>query len=63
MVTAEEGETVAGDLACAFFETSSYASEGWKGIADAFDELCREVSFPHATDYTDNDTGPYLARL
>lgn len=46
MVSCEEGESVACDMACAFFETSSYASEGWKGIADAFDELCREVSSP-----------------
>lgn len=40
-VTTAEGERVAAELACAFFETS--ASDGGEDIAEAFHELYREV--------------------
>ena len=36
-----EGEAMAAELACAFFETS--ASDGNGEICEAFNELCREV--------------------
>ena len=40
-VSHAEGEALAAELACAFFETS--ASEGSGEINEAFNELCREV--------------------
>ncbi len=40
-VTTEEGEQLATDLACAFFDTS--ASDGGSEIDEAFHELHREV--------------------
>nr|XP_033808022.1 ras-related and estrogen-regulated growth inhibitor isoform X1 [Geotrypetes seraphini] len=40
-VSTEEGEKLAVDLACAFYECSACTGEG--SISEAFNELCREV--------------------
>lgn len=42
-VATEEGERLAAEMACAFYECSACASEGSGGVAEAFHELCREV--------------------
>lgn len=41
-VGTEEGERLAAEMACAFYECSACASEGGS-VAEAFYELCREV--------------------
>uniref|UniRef100_A0A3B3CI73 small monomeric GTPase n=1 Tax=Oryzias melastigma TaxID=30732 RepID=A0A3B3CI73_ORYME len=41
-VATEEGERLAAEMACAFYECSACADEGG-AIAEAFHELCREV--------------------
>lgn len=42
-VATQEGERLAAEMACAFYECSACASEGGVGVAEAFHELCREV--------------------
>ncbi|XP_030644796.1 ras-related and estrogen-regulated growth inhibitor isoform X1 [Chanos chanos] len=41
-VATEEGERLAADMACAFYECSACSDQGG-GVAEAFHELCREV--------------------
>uniref|UniRef100_A0A3Q4HYS1 small monomeric GTPase n=1 Tax=Neolamprologus brichardi TaxID=32507 RepID=A0A3Q4HYS1_NEOBR len=41
-VGTEEGERLAAEMACAFYECSACADEGG-AVAEAFHELCREV--------------------
>lgn len=41
-VATEEGERLAAEMACAFYECSACADEGG-AVAEAFHELCREV--------------------
>lgn len=41
-VGTEEGERLAAEMACAFYECSACANEGG-AVAEAFHELCREV--------------------
>ncbi|MEQ2230714.1 hypothetical protein ILYODFUR_032235 [Ilyodon furcidens] len=41
-VTTEEGERLAAEMACAFYECSACVDEGGV-VAEAFHELCREV--------------------
>ncbi|XP_077565421.1 ras-related and estrogen-regulated growth inhibitor [Stigmatopora nigra] len=41
-VTTEEGERLAADMACAFYERSACADQGG-AVAEAFHELCREA--------------------
>ena len=54
-VGVEEGERMAAEMACAFYECSACADEGG-AVAEAFHEVCREVSLPFFNIQTPRNT-------